>query len=283
MKKTVSISVLLFVCLIKIAAQKGIDNLIQAERNFAAYSVSNSTKEAFLKFIDSTGIVFENGKPVNGIETWNKREKRPGVLNWYPQYADISSSGDFGYTSGPWTFQNSLNDTIVARGQYTTVWHLTESNEWKFLIDLGVNNTPKNIDTFLWKGKKSIYKASLNSLLNAEEELIKASQGFIKSLSKKDQKFLNSIGDSSIAPYLNNVNGSSLLNRNGIKPQRGSFQKGIFPKNVQYKIEGSGIASSGDLGYVYGTTVINGKTENYLRIWRMEKDGWKIALEVLRY
>ncbi len=85
MKKLFSISILLFVCLIKISAQKGIDDLINAEKNFAAYSVANSTKEAFLKFLDSTGIVFDNGKPVNGIETWNKREKRPGVLNWFPQ------------------------------------------------------------------------------------------------------------------------------------------------------------------------------------------------------
>jgi ketosteroid isomerase-like protein len=48
-------------------------------------------------------------------------------------------------------------------------------------------------------------------------------------------------------------------------------------------INGSGIASSGDIGYVYGTTIIDGKTDNYLRIWRREKTGWKIAVEVLRY
>src|SRR5436190_24166412 len=105
MKKLFSIPILFFVCSQNIHAQKGIDGLIQAEKKFAAYSVSNSTKEAFLKFLDSAGIVFDNSKPVNGIETWNKREKRPGILNWYPQYAEIAISGDFGYTTGPWTFQ----------------------------------------------------------------------------------------------------------------------------------------------------------------------------------
>jgi ketosteroid isomerase-like protein len=55
------------------------------------------------------------------------------------------------------------------------------------------------------------------------------------------------------------------------------------PSNIQFTITGSGIAPGGDLAYVYGNTDINNKAENYLRIWRKEKEGWKIALEVLRY
>jgi ketosteroid isomerase-like protein len=55
------------------------------------------------------------------------------------------------------------------------------------------------------------------------------------------------------------------------------------PSNIQFTVTGAGIASTGDLAYVYGNTLINDKPENYLRIWRKEKQGWKIALEVLRY
>ncbi|WP_410965866.1 hypothetical protein, partial [Salmonella sp. SAL4438] len=72
-------------------AQKNIEGLIQAEKSFAAYSVAHSTKEAFLKFLDSTGVVFEKGQPVNGIESWNKKEKAPGILNWHPQFAEIAA------------------------------------------------------------------------------------------------------------------------------------------------------------------------------------------------
>jgi hypothetical protein len=62
-------------------AQKNTNGLITAEKNFAAYSVANNTKDAFLKFLDSTGIVFEKNLPVNGMEAWNKKETRPGILN----------------------------------------------------------------------------------------------------------------------------------------------------------------------------------------------------------
>jgi len=281
MMKLFSISFLLFVCLVKTSAQKGIDGLINAEKNFAAYSVSNSTKEAFLKFLDSAGIVFDNGKPVNGIETWNKREKRPGVLNWHPQYADISSSGDFGYTSGPWTFRSSSNDTISARGQYTTVWNINKNGEWKFLVDLGVSNTPVNTDTSLWKvylSDPTVYKSSEQLLLKAEKKFIQKTKNptangwFRKDWYKKN---------------FSRVTGFTLLNRNNRFPvvDQDPFLTVMkqMPNTINYKMLGSGIASSGDLGYVYGTTEINGKTDNYLRIWRLESDGWKLVLEVLRY
>src|SRR6476661_5544490 len=86
-------------------AQKNMDGLVNAEKRFAAYAVANGTKEAFMHFIDSTGIVFEAGKAINGLASWAKKESRPGILNWWPEYAEIARSNDFGYTTGPWTFQ----------------------------------------------------------------------------------------------------------------------------------------------------------------------------------
>jgi ketosteroid isomerase-like protein len=254
--------------------QKPVERLILAEKNFAAYSVTHSTKEAFLKFLDTAGVVFDNGKPVNGIEIWNKREKRPGVLNWRPQYAEISESGDFGYTTGPWTFQAAtIQDAVVARGEYTTVWHKDEKGDWKFLVDLGVNNTPaagyKEVSKIERKntGNKP---GTENSMLEAEEEFIKSVDKPYRGVYKKD-----------ISTFF------CLLKRNNAEPA--SFQDAydsilnLMPEKIAYKINGSGIASSGDLGYVYGTTVINTKTDNYFRIWRKEKNGWKIAVEVLRF
>jgi len=247
-------------------AQKTIDGLINAEKSFAAFSVTHSTKEAFLKFLDSSGIVFDQGKPVNGFEFWNKREKRPGILNWSPQYAGISASGDLGFTSGPWTFQQTSKDTVIARGQYTTVWHINKNGEWKFLVDLGVNHTQANPDTSLTIFKK-------NS---------KVKEGDLKSLLKTEEKFIASGNDPGYV-YKKYLSPIAVLNRNDLPPQYAQWNPDSFPQNIQYTINGSGIALSGDLGYVYGTTIINGKTDNYLRIWRKEKEGWKTALEVLRY
>ena len=257
-------------------AQKTIDGLINAEKSFAAYSVAHGTKDAFLKFADSAAIVFEQGKPVNAVESWNKREKRPGVLDWYPQFAGIAMSGNLGYTSGPWTF--SLNDSIVARGQYSTIWHIDKYGEWKFLLDLGVNNTPENTDTSKWwrvmSTDPTLYIGSLQSLLKTEKKFIKKTGN-----KKDDRKRL----------YFNNTSKTLLpvLIRNGRVPAMDYDQflsvMNTMPSKIKYTINGSGISLSKDLGYVYGTTIINGKSDSYLRIWRKEKEGWMIILEVLRY
>ena len=51
---------------------------------------------------------------------------------------------------------------------------------------------------------------------------------------------------------------------------------------IEYKLVGGGIAPSGDLGYAYGSATLDGKTETYLRIWRHELTGWKIAVQLVR-
>ena len=56
-----------------------------------------------------------------------------------------------------------------------------------------------------------------------------------------------------------------------------------FTPPVTYIPLGTGIASTGDLGYVYGEAIYNGKKQNYLHIWRHEPKGWKIALELIQH
>lgn len=249
-----------------VMAQKGIDPLIRAEKNFAAHSVAHGTKDAFLAYLDSAGIVFDNSKPVNGIQAWQQRASRPALLNWWPDAAEVAASGDFGYTTGPWTLQPTTQDTIVARGRYSTVWHRAGNGEWKFLIDLGVSNTPASVDTEVSKRKYQgqYTPGSAGSLMKAEED-------FVSLLTRSREE--------AMAKYLA---ADAILNRNGTAPIIGGKNPESFVSGTRYTVLGSGMASSGDLGYVYGGTEINGKNENYLRVWRREANDWKIVLDVLR-
>ncbi len=99
--------------------------------------------------------------------------------------------------------------------------------------------------------------------------------------------FLRSLSKSKAKTYKKYLSSESILNRNGYLPAVILSDQlkliDMTSSSVQYKMDGWGMSPNMDMGYVYGTTSINGKTENYLRIWRWEKGGWKIALEVLRY
>jgi ketosteroid isomerase-like protein len=250
-------------------AQKPIEGLVQAEKNFAAYSVKHGTKEAFIAHADSTGIVFDNGKPVNAIELWTKRESRPGTLNWSPEYAEIAASGDFGYTTGPWNF--SLYDTIRAWGYFNSVWHINKKGEWKFLVDLGVSNIHCDF-------------ASLEKAAGKNDSRDKGTEA---SLKEAEEKLIAAYGKQGKTAYKDFLSTHSRLYRHqscaALTKEQQQASIDALPSAIQYTINGTGIASSGEIGYVYGTTVINGKADNYLRIWRKEKDGWKITLEVLRF
>jgi len=254
-------------------AQRSIDSMVQAERNFANTSLVASTKEAFVKFIDTAGIVFDKGKPVNGFELYMKSERRPGILTWEPEYAEISSSNDFGYTTGPWEYYaNSLKDHPLAKGHFITVWHLNNHGEWKFLIDFGINYNLKR------------KKMGLKKVAQAGKELNKDLQ---KSLKEAEENFIQSYKADREKAYSLFLSSNSRLNYTGYLPALSATERNALidslPANIAYTIVGVASSSKNDLGYVYGTADINDKHEGYLRIWRREDNGWKIAVEVLHF
>lgn len=258
-------------------AQKPADEPMNAERSFAAYSVEYGTKAAFLKFLDSNSVVFEAGNAVNGREAWKKKDNVPGVLNWRPLYGMVSSSGDLGFTTGPWTFQpKTAQDSVAARGQYSTVWKKNGQGEWKALVDLGNTGVPSLDGMVFTAGEESPKPVggTWNNLLNREQKFV-AETGAADSATRR-KRYQEAAG--------HNV---CFLARNGQWParyrQEASLAIANMPPQIKYAIGGSGISSAGDLGYVYGSTRINDKAENYLRIWRREGKEWRLVLEVLRY
>lgn len=269
----ISILILFTFYCVQAVAQKKIEQLIQAEKDFAAYSVANNTRSAFLKYLDSTGVVFENGKALNGIQTWNKREVRPGVLNWHPQFAEISASGNLGYTTGPWTFQpKTITDTVVAKGQYATVWQLDKSGNWKFIVDLGVNELPTT---------------DMREAIEINVAKFSSSPIDLKSMLQTEDAFIRLFNEDKSEAYRQYLSDHSIINRNRHLPATfiADQKKHIIetPDEMKFTVDHSGISKSGDLGFVYGTTILKDKVDNYLRVWRREKGGWKIAMEVVRY
>ncbi|HKC35484.1 MAG TPA: DUF4440 domain-containing protein, partial [Chitinophagaceae bacterium] len=99
--------------------------------------------------------------------------------------------------------------------------------------------------------------------------------------------FLELFAKDKSAAYKKFLSKESILNRHGHTPVVSAADQQIIldstSSSIRYTMDGAGISTGKDMGYTYGRAAINGKTDNYQRIWRHEKDGWKIALEVLRY
>jgi hypothetical protein len=266
--KKIFLMALLF-CTHDLFAQKGLDEMIATEKAFAAYSVSNGAKDAFLKFMDTTAVMFEKGEKINGYQRWLNREKRPGVLNWRPRYAEMAGSGDYGYTCGPWTFQpTSITDSIVGNGYFFTIWHRNNAGEWKFILDVGVESAPMMNETSVTRVTTEKSKGTEHTLREAEEAFqrqYKLDEG------KAYKEFMSA--DVIIASEKKPLINGYINWKYAASPEGGK---------IEFSYQGGGIAPSSDLGHAYGSATLNGKKETYLRIWRHELTGWKIALQLIK-
>ena len=58
-------------------------------------------------------------------------------LSWSPDFVDVSSSGDLGYTYGKYVYKytDSIGNTLEDKGIFHTVWKRQTNGSWKFVWD----------------------------------------------------------------------------------------------------------------------------------------------------
>ena len=71
-------------------------------------------------------------------------DQKDNQLTWTPVGADISASGDLGYTYGNYEFHSKDKDgkQIVEHGKYTSIWKKQRDGSWKVVLDMG-NASPE--------------------------------------------------------------------------------------------------------------------------------------------
>jgi ketosteroid isomerase-like protein len=117
------------------------EDMIAAERAFAADASARNTRDAFLAAYDEDGIAFAPG-PRNAHRVWEQRAVNKSRLEWAPAVAEIASSGDLGYTSGPWRFTAEGDDKPSGYGHFFSIWRKNADGQWKVLLDHGVTHGP---------------------------------------------------------------------------------------------------------------------------------------------
>lgn len=115
------------------------DDMVAAERAFAADASARGTRAAFLAALADDGLVFAPG-PGSGQRTWEARPDNKNRLEWAPELAEISASGDLGYTSGPWRFTADGAEKPSGFGHFFTIWRKGADGKWKVLIDHGISH-----------------------------------------------------------------------------------------------------------------------------------------------
>jgi ketosteroid isomerase-like protein len=144
---SVSTIILLLTCQPVVDVQVEQEKLLQTDRAFAAYSVENGAAEAFNKYLTEDAMQLPAGRnPVFGREIiYQGMMKNQGkyVLDWKPQQAEVSLSGDLGYSWGTYTFSYTSTDGDTTEyGKYVNIWKKQEDGNWRVFLDTG-NDNPK--------------------------------------------------------------------------------------------------------------------------------------------
>jgi hypothetical protein len=255
-------------------SQKGIQGVIQAERSFAANTVANGIKTGFLQATDSTGKIFNNGVARNCVKVYSAQPDGPALLNWGPEHAAVSSSGDFGFTTGPYHLKPNRNsDSIRGRGQYNTIWHITPQGEWKFLADMGIRyNDIREIPD----------QVSQVDLATIQKETFTQ-----QAVTAADQQLNVLIAQKSGKAFTGFISDLSWFNYNGKSPAHGKTavenQMAQLPAGMVFEYMDGGIAASKDMAYTYGTITHENRKDNYMRVWCRQNGQWVILLQVISW
>lgn len=264
--------------------QAALDGLVAAEKAFSKKAGETTIRDSFAAFMAPDGVLFRPD-PVNAQEFLSKQPARPGLLTWFPAYAEVSLAGDLGYDTGPAEYRDKAGDP-PSRSQFATVWKKQADGTWKAMVDLGVTENPPLPVAISLKGPAKVTESALPKVDAAalKNGLLEADRALSKVAEEKG----------SAAAYAGVLADDARLLRSGraMTVGKASTLAALAEDKspVRWEPAGGGVARSGDLGYTYGIFEHRdampesewAKTGNYMRAWRRGADGtWKLAFDVL--
>jgi ketosteroid isomerase-like protein len=247
--------------------------LVDAEGAFITTAKEKNTRDAFMAFLADDAITF--GQDIQkGKEHLKTQQPNESWLHWEPVYSVIAASGDFGFNTGPWEFRQKKSDEkAVAFGQFVTVWKKI-NGEWKAAIDIGISHSaPAGKEIWRTSSVKSVPSKSVENKID---------------VMNFERQFQDDIVRKGLTAYRKFISPEARLYRSKREPFTSAEQIEKYLNETTEKITfvsvDAEIASTRDLAFVYGRTVVHEETDRnsfFMRIWRKENNTWKIVLDLV--
>ncbi len=278
----------LFLCPLFAVAQrisKELRSLVEAERKFSDLSAERGVAFAFAANFDPDVIYFNHEqKKVNYLEfAANQKSDGKGKLIWEPFFADIASSGDFGYTTGPFYFYQGAKDSIAGYGYYSSVWRRDKKGEWKVIMDLGISmpGAPQ---------EEKALKTSSKPLIKTHPKRVEPTFDLMKLEREYSQK-LNEFNHSFFKDFLSDEIRAHRPGRFPFIGKEAVCQISESDRTFSYQPMDIRMATSGDMGLAYGKVMIKVKKDTgiqeysavYFRMWRKEDGKWKLVFDIIGF
>ena len=282
--KKILISSILLVCLLK--PDEKIKKLIEAEHAFAKVAATKSMKDAFENYLDSTGIILNGNRFVNGLEAYKKvPADTTQLLLWYPTFVQRNDAGDFGFSTGPYHYYADKKAKPVASGFFFSIWKKNAKGDFKVLFDGGVNHSKPHgevlgqqqkkadqalLDALSYHGTAPVKTAVTTALTDFEKEI--ATKDGVYKWASKSCVFLRP--------------NEEMYN----SPQSFSAKHEQYNQhNFSFSEKGNGFSMAKDMYYQYGNLKLKQtdgteKTSGYyMRVWQYQQQGWAMVADVQQF
>ena len=249
-------------------------SLAGAESAFAAQSVREGMRAAFLAWLAEDAVIFRGG-PVNGPATIAARPDPPIVLDWRPAYVEISASGELGLSTGPWKITSkSKADAPLTYGQFVSVWKRDGNGAWRVAVDLGISHPGD-----------ALWDAPLRIARPAKFD----GAGPAATIAEAEAAFASQSRDAGTAAAFGTWASDSIrVYRDGHAPFLGRdavlASSVAGPARIIWIAERSQASRAGDLGFTlghYANAPGGAAAGHFVRLWRREPSGWRIAVDVV--
>lgn len=272
----------------KKALPQPLATLVNTEREFASASLREGIRASFMKYFADDGVSMAP-KPHLYRETASQTPPPPRplarILYWEPILADVSSSGDLGYTMGPASMKDSANqNSVLWYGFYFSVWKLQDDGNWKVAVDVGTGSTDVVEKYF---GQETLPAIHARFRLPGSVAGGKAASGELIAL---DRSFLQAVTKAGVrGAYQNLLDVHACAMRDSLVPINGReailayLAKGTALRSLEpMRAE---VSQAGDMGYTYGAYRMdknaNDPSGYYVRVWRKDaKRKWVVVVEV---
>jgi ketosteroid isomerase-like protein len=118
------------------------NEIFQTEKAFEKMTAEKGIAEAFYYFSDERAIIKrENDTIISGNENikiyYQRKNFKNAIVNWTPDFIDVSDCGDIAYTYGKyvWKITDNKGAIVEYKGIFHTVWKRQNDNSWKYVWD----------------------------------------------------------------------------------------------------------------------------------------------------
>ena len=248
-------------------------SLAAAETAFAAHSVREDMRAAFLAAFAPDGVFVRDGWRISN-DFLRDRPAPPIVLDWRPVFVEVAASGELGLSTGPSKITSKARpDAPATYGQFVSIWRRAPGGPWKVEVDLGISHPAPD----LWQAPlqgRSVRAAApaAGSLAEAEARFAQRARG--EGLRAAHE----ALGAADLRVY-----------RTGHAPALGRAAALASPAlgdaRHEWTVERLEAARSNDFGYArgrYATLDRPGEPAGwYLRVWKREGADWRVLLDVV--